>query len=51
MHVDIHANGLLNFAINLIFFLGNEDGFWENVVVNLAVTKKKFERLLIHEFI
>ena len=51
MHVDIHASRLINFLINLIFFPGNKDGFWENVVVNLAVTKKKFERLLIHEFI
>ena len=33
------------------FFLGHKDGFWQNVVVNLAMAKRKFERLLIHIFI
>ena len=33
------------------FFPGHKDGFWENVVVNLAMAKKKFERLLIHKLI
>ena len=33
------------------FFLGHKDGFWQNVVVNLAMAKKKFERLLIHKLI
>ena len=33
------------------FFPGHRDGFWENVVVNLAMAKKRFERLLIHKFV
>ena len=33
------------------FFPGHRDGFWENVVVNLAMAKKWFERLLIHKFV
>ena len=49
--VNVHASWLRNFQIKLIFFPGHKDGFWENVVVNLAMAKKKFERLLIHKLI
>ena len=44
LYVDIHASGLLNFLMDLIFFPGHNYGCWENVVVNLAMAKKKFEK-------